>query len=220
MPTVDIGVSRKIESRDERSRLRGIVASSARRTASQRHHPHAAGGRPKEDILGDLGVPQIWTGCGSATSARATALYQEQSIVGPAAGPADRGLQAIRIDHEQNAHRVLELVERIMPTWRRVKTTRSRSRSSTIFGSRGNRQGAQEQGLAEVRRLVVINQTEALVAIDVNTGRYRRQKTSAGSRVYRQDQSKRSGDRPPDPPARLSGIIVLDLIDMEDRKNR
>src|SRR5712671_1232073 len=57
MPTVDhIGVSRKIESREERSRLRGIV-----REFREAHGftggviiRTAAGGRPKEDILSDL----------------------------------------------------------------------------------------------------------------------------------------------------------------------
>src|SRR5258707_5636724 len=57
MPTVDhIGVSRKIESREERGRLRGIV----REFREQRGFTAgviirtAASGRPKADILGDL----------------------------------------------------------------------------------------------------------------------------------------------------------------------
>ena len=57
MPTVDhVGVSRKIESREERSRLRGIV-----REFREAHGftggviiRTAAGGRPKEDIVSDL----------------------------------------------------------------------------------------------------------------------------------------------------------------------
>ena len=57
MPTVDhVGVSRKIESREERSRLRGIV-----REFREQHGftggviiRTAAAGRPKEDIVADL----------------------------------------------------------------------------------------------------------------------------------------------------------------------
>src|SRR5436189_2636003 len=69
---------------------------------------------------------------------------------------------------------------------------------------------------------IVINQTEALVAIDVNTGRYVGKKTSgrledtivktnleAVKEIVRQVRLRD-----------LGGIIVLDLIDMEDRKNR
>src|SRR5439155_5982037 len=65
MPTVDhVGVSRKIESRDERSRLRGIV----REFREQRGFTGgviirtAASGRPKEDIVSDLeAFHTIWT---------------------------------------------------------------------------------------------------------------------------------------------------------------
>src|SRR6186713_2540129 len=64
MPTVDhVGVSRKIESRDERARLRGIV-----RQFREQHNftggviiRTAASGRPEADILGDLNdFHQIW----------------------------------------------------------------------------------------------------------------------------------------------------------------
>jgi len=69
---------------------------------------------------------------------------------------------------------------------------------------------------------IVINQTEALVAIDVNTGRYVGKKSAgrledtivktnleAVKEIVRQVRLRD-----------LGGIIVLDLIDMEDRKNR
>ena len=69
---------------------------------------------------------------------------------------------------------------------------------------------------------IVINQTEALVAIDVNTGRYVGKKTSgrledtivktnleAVKEIVRQVRLRD-----------LGGIIVLDLIDMEEKKNR
>jgi ribonuclease G len=69
---------------------------------------------------------------------------------------------------------------------------------------------------------IVINQTEALVAIDVNTGRYVGKKSSgrledtivktnleAVREIVRQIRLRD-----------LGGIIVLDFIDMEDKKNR
>src|SRR5476649_2269520 len=90
MPTVDhIGVSRKIESRDERQRLRGIV-----REFREAHGftggviiRTAASGRPKEDILGDLDAfHKIWTEMRQRNeSSRAPAvLFQEQSKIGRA----------------------------------------------------------------------------------------------------------------------------------------
>jgi ribonuclease G len=75
--------------------------------------------------------------------------------------------------------------------------------------------------VAEVGGSIVINQTEALVAIDVNTGRYVGKKTAGrledtivktnleAVEIVRQIRLRD-----------LGGIIVLDLIDMEDKKNR
>ena len=87
MPTVDhIGVSRKIESRDERARLRGIV----REYREQQGFTGgiiirtAASGRSKEDILVDLDYfNRIWTEVRKKTDAfRAPAVvYREDSLV-------------------------------------------------------------------------------------------------------------------------------------------
>jgi len=68
---------------------------------------------------------------------------------------------------------------------------------------------------------LVINQTEALVAIDVNTGKF---VGRGGSRL--EDTITRTNMEAVDEIVRqirlrdLGGIIVLDLIDMEDRRNR
>src|SRR5688500_17616324 len=65
MPTVDhVGVSRKIESRDERSRLRGIVREFREQTGFTGGLiiRTAAAGRPREDIVSDLSYfHKVWT---------------------------------------------------------------------------------------------------------------------------------------------------------------
>src|SRR5918996_4171176 len=84
MPTVDhVGVSRKIESREERSRLRGIVREfrETRGFTGGVIIRTAASARPKEDIVKDLeAFHTIWTEIRQKTeSRRAPALvYQEQ----------------------------------------------------------------------------------------------------------------------------------------------
>src|SRR5437762_10531297 len=117
MPTVDhIGVSRKIESRDERSRLRGIV-----REFREAHGftggviiRTAAAGRPKEDIVSDLDAfHKIWTEIRQKTEAvRApVVVYREQSLVGKLLRDLlTDEFQAIRIDTAQEHQRVLELI--------------------------------------------------------------------------------------------------------------
>src|SRR6267143_1394349 len=231
MPTVDhIGVSRKIESREERSRLRGIV-----REFREAHGftggviiRTAAGGRPKEDILGDLdSFHKIWTDMRqrNASSRAPAVLFQEQSIVSRLLRDLlTEDFQAIRIDNAQEYQRVLELVERIMPSLSpKVKLY---SKPFPIFDEYGV-QAEIDKALKSKVWLksggsIVINQTEALVAIDVNTGRYVGKKTSgrledtilktnleAVKEIVRQIRLRD-----------LGGIIVLDLIDMEDKKNR
>jgi ribonuclease G len=231
MPTVDhIGVSRKIESRDERSRLRGIV-----REFREAHGftggviiRTAAGGRPKEDILGDLeAFHKIWTEMRQRNeSSRAPAvLFQEQSIVSRLLRDLlTEDFQAIRIDNAQEYQRVLELVERIMPNL--APKVKLYSKPFPIFDEYGV-QAEIDKALKSKVWLksggsIVINQTEALVAIDVNTGRYVGKKSSgrledtivktnleAVKEIVRQVRLRD-----------LGGIIVLDFIDMEDRKNR
>jgi ribonuclease G len=231
MPTVDhVGVSRKIESREERSRLRGIV----REFREQRGFVGgviirtAAAGRPKEDIVSDLeAFHKIWTEIRQRIeSHRAPAVvYREQSLVSKLLRDLlTEEYQAIRIDNAQEHQRVIELVERIMPNLApRVKLY---SKPYPIFDEYGV-QAEIDKALKSKVWLksggsIVINQTEALVAIDVNTGRYVGKKSSgrledtivktnleAVKEIVRQVRLRD-----------LGGIIVLDFIDMEERKNR
>src|SRR3954453_15905672 len=231
MPTVDhIGVSRKIESREERGRPRGIV-----REFREAHGftggviiPTAAARRPKEDILGDLeAFHKIWTEMRQRNeSSRAPAvLFQEQSIVARLLRDLlTEDFQAIRIDNAQEYQRVIELIERIMPSL--APKVKLYSKPYPIFDEYGV-QAEIDKALKSKVYLksggsIVINQPEALVAIDVNTGRFVGKKTSgrledtivktnleAVKEIVRQIRLRD-----------LGGIIVLDLIDMEEKKNR
>src|SRR4051812_48389068 len=231
MPTVDhIGVSRKIESREERSRLRGIV-----REFREAHGftggvivRTAAGGRPKEDIVSDLeAFHKIWMEIRQRMdNSRAPAvLFREQSIVSRLLRDLlTEDYQAIRIDNPTEHQRVVELVERIMPSL--APKVRLYSKPFPIFDEYGV-QAEIDKALKSKVWLksggsIVINQTEALVAIDVNTGRYVGKKTAgrledtilktnleAVKEIVRQVRLRD-----------LGGIIVLDFIDMEEKKNR
>src|SRR6187455_1249782 len=122
MPTVDhVGVSRKIESREERARLRGIV-----REFRDEHGftggviiRTAAGARSKEDIVSDLTYfHQVWTEIRQRMENRRppAVLFQEQSLVTKLIRDLlTDDYSAIRIDNEQEYRRVVTLVERIMP---------------------------------------------------------------------------------------------------------
>jgi len=230
MPTVDhVGVSRKIESRDERNRLRGIV-----RKFREEHGfgggviiRTAAGGRPEADILSDLNYfNDIWkeTRHKFETSRAPAVIYREQSLVVKLLRDLlTEEFSAIRIDSPVEHGHVMDLVARIMPNLAsRVKLY---TKDYPIFEEYGV-QAEIDKALKSKVWLksggsIVINQTEALVAIDVNTGRYVGKRTGrledtivktnleAVKEIVRQIRLRD-----------LGGIIVLDFIDMEERKNR
>ena len=230
MPTVDhVGVSRKIESRDERNRLRGIVKKF------REEHGFgggviirtAAGGRPEADILSDLDYfNDIWkdTRHKFETSRAPAVIYREQSLVAKLLRDLlTEEFSAIRIDNPQEHRHVMDLIARIMPNLAsRVKLY---TKDYPIFEEYGV-QAEIDKALKSKVWLksggsIVINQTEALVAIDVNTGRYVGKRTGrledtivktnleAVNEIVRQIRLRD-----------LGGIIVLDFIDMEERKNR
>src|SRR5437762_3933149 len=230
MPTVDhVGISRKIDSREERSRLRGIV----REFREQRGFTGgviirtAASGRSKDDIVSDLTYfHQVWTEIRMRMEARRppAVLFQEQSLVTKLLRDLlTEDYSAIRIDNEQEHRRVVSLVERIMPNL--VPRVKLYTKEFPIFEEYGV-QGEIDKALRSKVWLksggyLVINPTEALVAIDVNTGRYVGKRTGrledtivktnleAVKEIVRQIRLRD-----------LGGIIVLDFIDMEECKNR
>jgi ribonuclease G len=231
MPTVDhIGVSRKIASREERGRLRGIV-----REFREQHSfsggviiRTAAEERSKEDILADLQYfYRIWIDMRQKMdSHRAPAVvYREPSLVAKLLRDLlTDDYTAIKIDHREEYHRVVEFIGRIMPAL--ASKVKLHDTDFPIFEEYGV-QAELEKALRSKVWLksggsIVINQTEALVAVDVNTGRYVGKKTAgrledtilktnleAVKEIVRQIRLRD-----------LGGIIVLDFIDMEEKKNR
>jgi len=231
MPTVDhVGVSRKIESRDERARLRGIVKKF------REEHGFvggviirtAASGRSEADIVSDLSYfHEIWTSVRQKMETRRppAVLFQEQSLVTKLLRDMlTDDYTAIRLDDDAEHRRVTQLVERIMPAL--LPRVKLYTKEFPIFDEYGI-QAEIDKALRPKVWLksggyLVINQTEALVAIDVNTGRYVGKKSSgrledtivktnleAVKEIVRQIRLRD-----------LGGIIVLDLIDMEEKKNR
>ena len=230
MPTVDqIGVSRKIDARSERGRLRGIV-----RRFREEHGftggvilRTAAAGRPDEDIVADLSYfHQLWTEARQKTEkARAPAvIHREESLVAKLLRDfLNEDFSAIRIDDADECRRALRLIERIMPGL--VPRTHHYTKDFPIFDEYGVQAEIDKALRSKVwlksGGYIVVNHTEALVAIDVNTGRYVGKRTGrledtivktnleAAKEIVRQIRLRD-----------LGGIIVLDFIDMEERKNR
>ena len=231
MPTVDhIGVSRKIDSRDERRRLRTIV----QRFREESGLPGgviirtAAAHRSEEDLTADLSYfQQVWTEIQRRRENDRTpaVLFREESLVTKLLRDLlTEQYTAIRIDDETEYRRVMSLVNRIMPNM--ASRVKRYTKDYPIFDEYGVQSEIDKALRSKVwlksGGYIVINQTEALVAIDVNTGRYVGKKSAgrledtivktnleAVKEIIRQIRLRD-----------LGGIIVLDFIDMEDKKNR
>ena len=230
MPTVDhIGVSRKIVSREHRVRLRRIVSEFR----AEHGMPGgviirtAAGDRPDADIISDLTYfHELWseTQQKGETQRAPAVIHREESLVAKLLRDLlTEDFSAIRIDDLGEYKKAVKLVQRIMPDL--VPRVQHYDKSFPIFEEYGVQSEIDKALRSKVwlksGGYLVINQTEALVAIDVNTGRYVGKRTGrledtivktnleAAKEIVRQVRLRD-----------LGGIIVLDFIDMEERKNR
>jgi Rne/Rng family ribonuclease len=231
MPTVDhIGISRKIEARDERRRLRTIVQKFREESGLPGGViiRTAAANRSDEDIVADLSYfQQVWTDVQRKRESDRTpaVLFREESLVTKLLRDllTDQ-FQSIRIDDASEYRRVMAFVQRVMPSM--VGRVKHYTKDYPIFDEYGVQSEIDKALRSKVwlksGGYIVINQTEALVAIDVNTGRYVGKKSSgrledtivktnleAAKEIVRQVRLRD-----------LGGIIVLDFIDMEEKKNR
>ncbi len=230
MPTVDhVGVSRKIEAREERSRLRSIVRQF-RETEGFTGGViirTAAATRPEADIVADLVYfKRIWDEIRrNMESSRCPAVvYREQGLVAKLVRDLlTDEYSAIRIDDEAEYRRVKDMVQRFMPAL--APRVKHYTKDFPIFEEYGVQSEIDKALRSKVwlksGGYIVINQTEALVAIDVNTGRFvgkrndRLEDTIVKTNIEAVKEIVRQ-IRLRD----LGGIIVLDFIDMEERKNR
>ncbi|HWB18298.1 MAG TPA: ribonuclease E/G, partial [Vicinamibacterales bacterium] len=188
----------------------------------------AASNRSEEDILTDLTYfQQIWTEIQRRRETERTpaVLFREESLVTKLLRDLlTEQFQAIRIDDDTEYGRIVTFVQRVMPNM--LGRVRHYTKDYPIFDEYGV-QGEIDKALRSKVWLksggyIVINQTEALVAIDVNTGRYVGKK-SAGRLEDTIVKTNLEAVREIVRQVRLrdlGGIIVLDFIDMEEKKNR
>ncbi|HMT06467.1 MAG TPA: Rne/Rng family ribonuclease [Pyrinomonadaceae bacterium] len=231
MPTIEhLGVSRKIESSNERGRLRTLIQRirQDKDITSGGFIVRTAGiGVSEEDLRNDAKyLAKMWAESkkGSEKKKSPALVHQDLDLVQRLLRDqlAD-DFSAIRIDSEEEYQRTVEFIHMIQP--RLVNRIKLYTREQPIL----EYYGVQEEIDKALKPRVwlksggylVINQTEALVAIDVNTGKF----VGKGN-ARLEDTITRTNLEAVDEIARqirlrdLGGIIVLDLIDMEDRRNR
>ncbi|MCO6510509.1 MAG: Rne/Rng family ribonuclease [Aridibacter famidurans] len=231
MPTIEhLGVSRKIDSAKERGRLRSIITNIVTKedVPSGGFIVRTAGvGKSEKELHDDAKyLLNTWYDIRSdAEKSKSPAvIHQDLDIIlRLLRDHLSDDFAAIRVDSEEEYLRIIEFVNRIQPAM--VKRVKFHTLDEPILDSYGV---SEEIDKALKHRVwlksggyLVINQTEALIAIDVNTGKFvgkgnaRLEDTITKTNLEAVDEISRQ-IRLRD----LGGIIVLDLIDMEDRNNR
>jgi ribonuclease G len=218
MPTVEhVGVSRKITDEEERRRLKFILKEFRQERGGGGLIARTAGqGREAEAFLRDgRYLSRTWDEVRALASRQRAPvlLYREPSLLERLLRDLlSDDVASIRLDNEREFQRTLELVHALEPSL--APRVRLHTGSTGIMEEHGV-QAELERALRSKVWLpaggyIVINQTEALVAIDVNTGRFvGKSQLDAVREIVRQIRLRD-----------LGGIIVVDFIDMEERKSR
>ncbi len=228
MPTVEhVGVSRKIESDEERQRLKRIIQENRRSKFPGGFIVRTAGqGKGEEEFKSDINfLYALWAEIRTrADSKRAgSVVHRDLNLVQRILrDQLSADFTNIRVDNESEYAAIVEFINRFQPSL--VSRVKLYTKDTPIFEEFGI-QSEIDKALRNKVWLksggyIVIDQAEALVAIDVNTGKY------VGKSNKLEDTIVKTNIEAAKEIARqirlrdLGGIIVCDFIDMEDRKNR
>jgi len=227
MPTVShIGVSRKIASDEERQRLKRILVHERGEASGGFIVRTAAEGASEEELRADLRfLIHLWDEIKTRSdSSKSPALiYHDLSLIERILrDQVSSNFSSIWVDSQDDYERIVRFLNRFSPTLvRRVKLYTKEVPLFEHFGIQDEISKALRSKVwLKSGGSIVINQTEALVAIDINTGKY------VGKSARLEDTILKTNlDAVPEIVRQirlrdLGGIIVIDFIDMDERKNR
>lgn len=227
MPTVShVGVSRKIASDEERQRLKRILISERGEASGGFIVRTAAEGASEEELRADLRfLLHLWDEIKqrSENSKSPALIYHDLSLIERILrDQVSANFSSIWVDSEQDYERIVRFLNRFSPNLvRRVKLYTKETPLFEHFGIQDEISKALRSKVwLKSGGSIVINQTEALVAIDINTGKY------VGKTARLEDTIVKTNlDAIPEIVRQirlrdLGGIIIIDFIDMDERKNR
>jgi Rne/Rng family ribonuclease len=227
MPTVDhVGVSRKIASDEERQRLKRILQSNRTGIPGGFILRTAGEGKSEEELRADMHfLYNLWMDLRQKAEKKKAPVMVHHDLDLVQRILRDQltsSFKNVWVDNEEMYADVVGFVQRFQPGL--VSRVKLYTRPTPIFDA-FNITAELEKALRpkvwlKTGGYIVINQTEALVAIDINTGKYVgksnrledtivKTNTDAVKEIVRQIRLRD-----------LGGIIVVDFIDMDERKNR
>ncbi|MFP4175865.1 MAG: Rne/Rng family ribonuclease [Planctomycetota bacterium] len=226
MPGMSLrGVSRRISDEDERNRLRKIIkdlnppknAGLIARTAGE--------GRDQREFERDMDyLGRLWKTIQRRAKKSDTPalIYQESDqIIRVIRDVFNENIRNIYVDNEDVFDRVKNFLREVMP--HHVRKVKHYDGEEPLF-----HHFDVEEELREMHRRtvdldcggsIVLEQTEALVAIDVNSGQFKGSK-DAEQGAYRINKEAAREIARQVRLRDLGGLVVIDFIDMEDHNHR
>jgi len=218
------GISRKIPHSTDRKRLRRVVDSLDVPQGMGLIIRTAGAKRTKVEIKRDYDyLLRLWENIRSLTlkSIAPCLIYEEASLIKRAIRDLyDKDIGEVQVEGDAGYREAKDFMKMLMPS--HAKFVQPYKGNAPIFLKHGVE--AQLDGMYQPTvRLksggyIVIHQTEALIAIDVNSGRSTRERnieqTALKTNIEAAHEAARQF-RLRD----LAGLIVLDFIDMEEMKN-
>ncbi|WP_431267981.1 Rne/Rng family ribonuclease [Dankookia sp. P2] len=217
------GVSRKITSSTDRKRLREVIDELLLPQGMSLIVRTAGAQRPKPEIRRDCEyLLRLWDNIRERTlqSTAPALIYEEADLIKRSIRDVfSRDVEEVLVDGEDAFREAREFMRMLMPQQtRKIQLFRD----GGLFARHAVEQqlDAMHSPNVQLRSggYIVINQTEALVAIDVNSGRSTRER-------HIEDTAFRTNMEAADEIARqlrlrdLAGLIVIDFIDMESSKH-
>jgi ribonuclease G len=225
LPTVrHFGVSRRIDDEGERARLLGLLHELPA-TAAGLIVRTVGEGRGHEEFAADLAyLTGLWERVRerAGRASAPTLLHRDLDLaLRVVRDVLNHDVSILWVDGEETYERIVEFLDQVHPALvGRVKLYRQEATLFEQFGIEAQIEAALHSKVwLKSGGYLVVNPTEALVAIDVNTGRFVGQRNledtvlrtnlEAVKEIVRQIRLRD-----------LGGIIVVDLIDMVEQGHR
>ncbi len=220
-----MGISRKIEDEEERAKARSVLSEIKRPENVGYIVRTAALGKPKNDLRRDMHyLNRLWKVINNrinSTHAPAT-IYQESDLVTRTLRDIyNTDIDRIICDKKNVAKRVREFLDVAMPRTKNIIELYD-GKAGLFYDA-----GLEDEIDKAFNRTVdlpsggsiVIDQTEALVAIDINTGRSREHSDAETNAT--KTNLEATGEIARQLRLRdLGGLVVIDFIDMKSSRNQ
>ena len=218
------GISRKIPSATDRRRLRRVVDSLEVPQGMGLIIRTAGAKRTKTEIKRDYDyLLRLWENIRTLTlkSIAPCLVYEEANLIKRAIRDLyDKDISTVQVEGEAGYREAKDFMKMLMPSHaKNVQPYKERAPIFLKYGVEDQLDGMYQPSVRlKSGGYIVIHQTEALIAIDVNSGRSTRERnielTALKTNIEAAQEAARQF-RLRD----LAGLIVIDFIDMEEQRN-